>query len=64
MEVQQRVAVFRMPHAGADRGTFFLPEIGDEVMVGFLNGDPRRRTQHLVHLLSAVPESSLGYAEL
>lgn len=23
------------------RGTFFLPEIGDEVVVGFINGDPR-----------------------
>jgi Rhs element Vgr protein len=27
--------------AGKDRGTFFRPEIGDEVVVGFLNGDPR-----------------------
>jgi Rhs element Vgr protein len=27
--------------AGPDRGTFFRPEIGDEVMVGFLNDDPR-----------------------
>jgi Rhs element Vgr protein len=27
--------------AGKDRGTFFRPEIGDEVMVGFLNDDPR-----------------------
>jgi Rhs element Vgr protein len=28
--------------AGADRGTFFRPELGDEVVVGFLDGDPRR----------------------
>ncbi len=27
--------------AGNGRGTFFRPEIGDEVMVGFLNDDPR-----------------------
>jgi len=27
--------------AGADRGSFFLPEIDDEVIVGFINEDPR-----------------------
>lgn len=27
--------------AGRERGTFFRPEIGDEVVVGFLNDDPR-----------------------
>lgn len=27
--------------AGSDRGTFFRPEIGDEVIVGFINDDPR-----------------------
>jgi uncharacterized protein involved in type VI secretion and phage assembly len=27
--------------AGNNRGTFFRPEIGDEVVVGFLNDDPR-----------------------
>ncbi len=27
--------------AGSDRGTFFRPEIGDEVIVGFINNDPR-----------------------
>ena len=27
--------------AGDQRGTFFRPEIGDEVVVGFLNNDPR-----------------------
>lgn len=27
--------------AGNERGTFFLPEIGDEVVLGFLEGDPR-----------------------
>lgn len=28
-------------YAGNHHGTFFLPEIGDEVIVGFLNSDPR-----------------------
>lgn len=27
--------------AGKNRGTFFRPEIGDEVIVGFINDDPR-----------------------
>ena len=27
--------------AGSDRGAFFMPEIGDEVIVGFINDDPR-----------------------
>ena len=27
--------------AGENRGTFFRPEIGDEVLLGFLNDDPR-----------------------
>ena len=27
--------------AGDNRGTFFRPEIGDEVIVGFINDDPR-----------------------
>lgn len=26
--------------AGKDRGAFFLPEVGDEVVLGFLNSDP------------------------
>lgn len=29
-----------VPMAGKDRGTFFLPEIGDEVLLGAENGDP------------------------
>lgn len=28
-----------MPMAGGERGTYFLPEIGDEVLVGFERGD-------------------------
>jgi phage baseplate assembly protein V len=34
-----RIAVLM---AGADRGTFFLPEIGEEVLVAFENGDIAR----------------------
>lgn len=30
------------PDAGAGRGMFFRPEVGDEVIVGFLNDDPRQ----------------------
>lgn len=29
-----------MPMAGKERGTYFLPEIGDEVLLGAENGDP------------------------
>ena len=34
-----RVAV---PFAGAGRGAFFLPDVGDEVLIVFVNGDPRQ----------------------
>ncbi len=30
------------PHAGSDRGFYFIPEIGDEVAVAFGDGDPER----------------------
>jgi Rhs element Vgr protein len=30
-----------LPDAGAGRGTFFRPEVGDEVVVGFFDDDPR-----------------------
>ncbi len=31
-----------MPHAGHGRGLYFMPEIGDEVLVAFEQGDPNR----------------------
>lgn len=36
--VWARVAV---PFAGANRGAFLIPDVGDEVLVTLLNGDPR-----------------------
>jgi len=29
------------PFAGDDRGTFFMPDVGDEVLIVFVQGDPR-----------------------
>lgn len=37
------------PMAGKDRGFFFQPEVGDEVLVALENGDPRR-----AYILGAV----------
>lgn len=37
-EIWARVAV---GFAGADRGAFFLPDVGDEVLVAFVAADPR-----------------------
>lgn len=37
-EIWARVAV---PFAGADRGALFIPDVGDEVLVSFVAGDPR-----------------------
>jgi len=36
--VWARVAV---PFAGNDRGAFLIPDVGDEVLVSFVNADPR-----------------------
>lgn len=30
-----------VPFAGAKRGAFFIPDVGDEVLVSYLSGDPR-----------------------
>lgn len=37
-QIWARVAV---PFAGANRGAFFIPDVGDEVVVAFMAGDPR-----------------------
>ncbi|MGZ8219619.1 type VI secretion system tip protein VgrG, partial [Methylomagnum sp.] len=34
-------ARFASPYATQDAGMLFLPEVGDEVVLGFINGDPR-----------------------
>lgn len=38
-EIWARVAV---PFAGNNRGAFFIPDTDDEVLVSFVNGDPRQ----------------------
>ena len=35
-------APMMMPHTGSQRGIYFMPEIGDEVVVAFEDGDPER----------------------
>ncbi len=37
-EIWARVA---LPFAGDNRGAFFIPDVGDEVLVSFVAGDPR-----------------------
>jgi uncharacterized protein involved in type VI secretion and phage assembly len=37
--IRARVCV---PVSGGGRGTFLIPEVGDEVLVSFINGDPRQ----------------------
>lgn len=44
MDTDRDVAVWArvaVPFAGANRGAFFIPEVGDEVLVVFVNGDAR-----------------------
>jgi Rhs element Vgr protein len=44
--------------AGHERGTFFRPELGDEVIVGFINDDPRHAVI-LGHLNSSAKPAPL-----
>jgi len=41
-DVESDWARLSSPMAGPQRGTFFRPEVGDEVLVAFEHGDPRR----------------------
>lgn len=43
-ETQDAVLSARVcvPVAGGERGAFFIPDVGDEVVVSFINGDPRQ----------------------
>lgn len=40
-EISSVWARLALPAAGPDRGFFFIPEVGDEVVVGFFGGDAR-----------------------
>ncbi|MCP4408251.1 MAG: Rhs element Vgr protein, partial [Gammaproteobacteria bacterium] len=51
------------PEAGLDRGYFFRPEPGDEVVVGFFNDDPRQAVI-LGGLYSSVNTAPEALAEL
>lgn len=48
--------------AGSERGAFFRPEIGDEVIVGFINGDPRHAVM-LGMLHSSAKKAPLAAAD-
>ena len=48
------------PDAGDDRGFFFRPEIDDEVVVGFLDGDPRHAVILGMLHSSALPAPLTG----
>ena len=56
-----RVAV---PFAGKNRGAFFIPDVGDEVVVAFVAGDPRHPVVlgSLWNGASQVPEKISGKA--
>lgn len=51
-----------LPFAGASRGAYFMPDLGDEVLVSFVNGDPRYPViiGGLWHGQAAPPESMDG----
>lgn len=51
-----------LPFAGDNRGTFFIPDVGDEVLVIFVNGDPRHPivVGGLWNGSAAAPESISG----
>jgi uncharacterized protein involved in type VI secretion and phage assembly len=51
-----------MPHAGAEHGLVFRPEVDDEVVVGFLDADPRQAVV-LGALFSSANAPPGDYAE-
>ncbi len=50
------------PHAGENYGMHFLPEIGDEVLLGFLNDDPNNAVV-LGSLFSNANTSPIAYSD-
>lgn len=50
------------PYAGKERGMFFIPEEGDEVVVGFFNDDPRHAVV-LGSLYNGKTETPLEFTE-
>lgn len=57
-------ALVSVPVAGPDYGTFMMPGVGDEVVVQFINSDPRRPlvVGSIWHGKAAPPESISGDA--
>ncbi len=51
-----------LPYAGKERGIFFIPEVGDEVVVGFFNDDPRHAVV-LGSLYNGKTETPLDFTE-
>ena len=51
------------PYAGSDRGVFFVPEEGDEVVIGFFNDDPRHAVV-LGCLYNGQTESPLEFTDV
>ncbi|MCP3921425.1 MAG: type VI secretion system tip protein VgrG [Desulfobacterales bacterium] len=50
------------PYAGKGRGAFFVPEKGDEVVVGFFNDDPRHAVV-LGSLFNGTTETPLPFSD-
>ncbi len=50
------------PYAGKGRGAFFVPEEGDEVVVGFFNDDPRHAVV-LGSLFNGTTETPLPFSD-
>ncbi|MEO1335210.1 MAG: phage baseplate assembly protein V [Myxococcota bacterium] len=68
VETQDAVLEARLcvPVAGEQRGTFFCPNVGDEVLVLFVNGDPRQAVVmgSMWHGQAATPDRLGGDGKL